>query len=91
LLSLALVLALLCVANAMEINDCTVVTQPGYYELAGNIVNYSAEKCIDISSDNVILDGNGYSIIGGGNNGKDSGIYVYRKNNITIMDLRVTG
>ncbi len=78
-------------SQAVEINDCTVITQPGYYELAGNIVNYSAEKCIDISSDSVILDGNGYSIIGGGNNGRDSGIYVNRKNNITIMDLRVTG
>ncbi len=78
-------------SQAVEISDCTVITQPGYYELAGNIINYSAEKCIDISSDNVILDGNGYSIIGGGNNARSSGIYMNYRNNITIMDLRVTG
>lgn len=54
-------------ATASAISGCSVISKPGSYYLAGNI-NYTqtAGACIEITADNVVLDGKGYKITGSG-------------------------
>ncbi len=79
-------------ANAEQITSCTVIDSPGYYVLTNDIINSSETYCINIQSNDVIFDGNGYII-----DGVDSGygIYVYGSltspyTNITIKNVAVT-
>lgn len=56
--------------------------------LGNNIFGLQSGKdyCIKISANDVVLDGNGFSITGSGNN---FGIYVIA-NNVTIRNLKVS-
>ncbi|MDW7989043.1 MAG: S8 family serine peptidase, partial [Archaeoglobaceae archaeon] len=49
-----------------EIEECIDITQPGYYKLGSNISGLQSGKkyCIGIFASNVVLDGNGFSLIG---------------------------
>ena len=49
-------------AAEFSINECTDITTPGHYYLTGNIS--SSGTCIRIMADNVVLDGNGYYVLG---------------------------
>ncbi|MFC7044773.1 NosD domain-containing protein [Halobacteriaceae archaeon GCM10025711] len=56
-----------------EIHDCTTITRPGSYVLAGNVTNgggqnftYISETCITIEADDVVLGGNGHMVDGMG-------------------------
>ncbi len=57
--------------NRKEIKSCTVIDEPGRYELTADIRNGGgtgiSQSCIEIRSGNVILDGNGHAIDGRGN------------------------
>lgn len=46
-----------------DISVCSTLASPGTYTLTANITNRETE-CFNISSNNVIFDGNGHSIIG---------------------------
>lgn len=48
----------------IEIGSCTQITSPGVYALNQSILDSSANTCVNISSNNVIFDGNGYTIDG---------------------------
>ncbi|MCC7570728.1 right-handed parallel beta-helix repeat-containing protein [Candidatus Micrarchaeota archaeon] len=52
-----------------EVTDCTVIYQPGTYRLCNNICTSqtaSGSTCLEIAASNVVLDGNGYNIVGTG-------------------------
>ena len=44
-------------AGATDIIGCTVINAPGTYDITANITNSTALYCIDIQSDDVIIDG----------------------------------
>lgn len=88
-------------AAPQEVTECTTIDSPGYYVLAGNITRDAPPEeqttCIDISADDVVLDGNGHEIEGnisvlgyarftvvGG-----AAIRAANASNITIRDVRV--
>lgn len=50
--------------GAEPIDGCTVIDEPGRYELTGNVTAESAEYCIRITASNVTFDGNGYTVDG---------------------------
>jgi len=52
--------------DAETINDCTVVDEPGEYELGGDISTDESGACLEIAADDVVLDGNGYAVTGPG-------------------------
>ncbi len=47
---------------SIEIGSCTTISSPGIYEIIHNITNNSASFCINITSEDVFLDGAGYTI-----------------------------
>lgn len=51
-------------SSSHAIAACTMISIPGNYYLVGNISASAAGACIYIKSDNVSLEGNGYSITG---------------------------
>jgi PGF-CTERM protein len=53
-------------ANENEIDDCTVIDEPGHYELGSDIQQDEPDSCILIRSGDVVLDGNGHAIDGPG-------------------------
>jgi hypothetical protein len=67
-----------------------MITQPGSYKLSGNLIVTSAGKDgIDINSDNVTLDLNGFTITGPGTRGPENGI-ASANQNITLRNGVVT-
>jgi parallel beta-helix repeat protein len=88
-------------AAPQEVTECTTIDSPGSYVLAGNITRDAPPEeqttCIEISADDVVLDGNGYEIEGntsyisypeytviGG-----AAIRAANVSNLTIRDVRV--
>ncbi len=45
-----------------DVAECTTITVPGYYILVNNIVSNRSDTCINITSSDVVFDGNGYTI-----------------------------
>ena len=91
-------------AASTPISDCQEITAEGEYHLANSIDNSTAEVCIYIKADNVILDGRGHYINGisstctVGNTdfpgGKSTdfarpGIAVKSQTNVTIKNVEV--
>ncbi len=70
------------------ISNCTNITEPGYYELCGNIsaVVGLGETCIDIQTNNVTLNGMNFSIVGANVTG-GSGTRIEDYNNSLITNL----
>ncbi|VVB89983.1 Periplasmic copper-binding protein (NosD) [uncultured archaeon] len=91
----AIIIAVLFAGEAgatIPISSCTTISSPGEYVLEINIINSSESTCINIISNDVILDGAGNSI-----DGVDTGnygVYVHDPmsalTNVTIKNLRVT-
>ena len=79
--------------SATDITDCTVIESPGYYEITENIINSTATYCINIQSNDVIIDGQEYYLDGvsPGDCEDDYRVGVYNKNhdNVTIKNLEV--
>ncbi|MFC1858875.1 right-handed parallel beta-helix repeat-containing protein, partial [Thermodesulfobacteriota bacterium] len=91
-------LMLMSVANAMELNSCQDITEPGEYILLNDVS--SDGTCFSITVDDVILDGNGYTIrydLSGDSthNDRHYGVSVIGKNivikNVRIIDGTETG
>jgi len=51
-------------AHAIDINDCTVISTSGTYNLVAHITDVTATKCIEITVSNVTLNGNDYQVTG---------------------------
>jgi parallel beta-helix repeat protein len=51
-------------SSAIPVAQCRVIDSPGTYELAGDITNATVDVCIDIRSDDVTLNGNGFAVDG---------------------------
>jgi len=63
-------------AEPTTVDSCTTITEPGVYELSDNLTNATANTtlfefdgvtvtgCVVIASDDVVFDGNGYSVVG---------------------------
>jgi len=82
----------LAVDGVVLINQATVmsaggfpytITQPGSYRLSGNLTVPAGPDGIDINTDNVTLDLNGFTITGGGSGG--NGVKTFN-NNITVKN-----
>jgi len=71
------------------ISSCTDISSSGYYYLTQNITGLLSGQyyCIGIFANDVVLDGNGYSLTGPGDG---YGIYVPRTN-VTVKNLAVSG
>ncbi|MCC7570884.1 right-handed parallel beta-helix repeat-containing protein [Candidatus Micrarchaeota archaeon] len=72
------------------ISECTEITEPGYYELCGDIdASYLVEYyavCIDILSDNVEIDGKGY-LMTGRISGRPEAIRIRNRNYVSIHNV----
>ena len=70
------------------IDDCTILSAPGEYELCGDIiVDYAIDNCINIQSDDVTLDCKGYGLFG--DHSSEIGMYFDRVSNSIIMNCQV--
>ena len=91
LMSILLVVAVcISAAEAASINDCTLISSPGYYSLSKSILNTATKPCINITASNVTLEGNGYTVDGVDSG---SGVYIYNSSgikSITIRNLTLT-
>ena len=91
---MVIVLLLAGAANAAtSISSCITISSPGEYILNMNILNSNFSSCINITSSNVILEGNGYIIDGVMGAVNIYGINVFNSTslkNITIRNLTVS-
>jgi parallel beta-helix repeat protein len=80
-------------AGAVNINSCTNINSSGTYTLTTDILNDGNNSCINITSSNVIFDGQGYTI-DGIRALTSRGVYVYNSTttltNVTIKNLTLT-
>ena len=79
---------------ATAITECQEITEPGEYYLAKDITDNTANVCIDIKADDVILDGKGHCIDGVTAAAYSCGIAATRVDtigdNVTIKNVEVT-
>lgn len=82
-----------------EIDSCTVVDEPGRYDVTDDLAAGGEGACLHVRSPDVVLDGNGNSIVGDGNedstgilvlNGTVGGDAGDPLTNVTVRDVRVT-
>lgn len=77
-----------------ELDDCTVIDEPGQYVLSGDIENAEAATCVRIESSDVHLDGAGHTL--DGTDAHDSigvlatGTEEVPLTNVTVRNLTVT-
>lgn len=50
--------------EATAVDSCAVVDEPGRYELTADVEGAATDACIQIASDDVVLDGNGHAVSG---------------------------
>jgi len=76
-----------------EIDSCTKIDSPGQYSLTADIQNSQKNTCITITANDVVLDGNGYTIDGVDTDGT-IGVELSQPEeeirNVTITDLTVS-
>jgi parallel beta-helix repeat protein len=79
---------------AMPISACITISSAGTYVLTQSIVNSTNSICINITSNNVVFDGSGYTIDGvkaTSTLGNTQGVYVYNSatalTNVTVKNL----
>ncbi len=70
-----------------ELNACSTVVQPGTYTISRNLA--AGRTCIIIDSDNVTLDGRGFSI-SGDNSANHYGIEVKAHGSIEIKNVKIS-
>ena len=75
--------------NVNAVSDCIVIKSPGYYFLTRDIRSESY-PCVNITTSNVIFDGNGHTLEG---SGFGRGISVYNSStmlsNVTIKNIKI--
>ncbi len=71
-----------------NISECMIIASPGVYSLSIDLTT-SENSCIEVRSDNVMIDGDGYEIasVSGG----IGGIWVENTSNLTISNLILKG
>ena len=62
-IALVFLYSLIFSVNATIISNCTTINSAGTYQLNQSIVTSSINPCIEIHADDVVLDGNGYSLL----------------------------
>lgn len=89
-------------ADATEIASCTVIDEPGRYELTADLQG-SGEVCVHVRADDVVVDGNGHVVRGEEPANNSAGVLVHNGSatdieqtatepeNVTVRDLRATG
>ncbi len=70
--------------SAQTISSCTTISSAGSYVLGADIKNNADTTCINITSNDVIFDGNGYTITG---NGTGNGIYINNARGVIVHNL----
>ena len=68
-----------------DITSCQIISAPGNYRLTSDILNSTATNCIEITADDVTLDGQGHTIDGTGSG--TYGIYISRA---SAYDTKIT-
>ncbi|MFC7046014.1 right-handed parallel beta-helix repeat-containing protein [Halobacteriaceae archaeon GCM10025711] len=93
-------------AGSTGIDSCTTISEPGTYDLTGDISNESATTCLHVTASDVVIDGNGHTVHG--THAEDelrtsAGIEIddgpagvdadesTTVSNVTVRDVRVTG
>ena len=71
---------------------CTVITDPGTYQVLGDIQGTPGITCINIQSSDVIIEGNGHTL--NGTTGNENGVYASaspaRISNVTVKNLTLS-
>ena len=71
-----------------EIDSCTVIDEPGEYEVVEDVRTDQEGSCIEIEAENVTIDGTGHTIAGPGAGGNGTGIDVDSEaRNVAIQNL----
>ena len=68
-----------------NVRECTVLSEPGYYRLCNDLHVASDERCLVVDSDDVIIDGNGFGIMG---DGTGMGVFSEGRRNLTVLNTR---
>ena len=74
-----------------SIDECRTIEQSGTYELSDTIEATDADRCLEIRSDGVVIDGNGHTLAGGDRDEGTVGIHVGGSENVQIQNVVVTG
>ena len=76
-------------SDTVQIDSCTRITDPGQYVLTADLENRPADRCIRISADDVVFDGDGHTVDGVGAFGS-GGVLVGGGSNVTVRNVVVT-
>lgn len=77
--------------RATRIDACTTITEPGRYELAGDVTHDASGICVRVQASNVTLDGRGYAIRGTGASGTIGVSIDEASEHVVVRNLTVTG
>ncbi|QLD90810.1 right-handed parallel beta-helix repeat-containing protein [Natronomonas salina] len=84
--------------NQNQITSCTVIDEPGDYQLANDITADSPTECIEVRGVEATIDGNGNAIVGPGATGDrdppNSGIVVNQSTtgtDLTVQNVNIEG
>ncbi|MFB6233364.1 MAG: right-handed parallel beta-helix repeat-containing protein [Haloarculaceae archaeon] len=88
---LALALAAGPAAAGTDVSGCTTIDSAGTYNLTTDVTNDSASTCINITTNDVILDGEGHVLDGSDTDSSSYGVEVAGvSSNVTVRDVNVT-
>ena len=77
--------------DATAITQCRTITEPGSYELTTDLTYSGSDNCISIAADDVVIDGNGHSIVydesASDTTYSGQGIIVSNHENVTIRGV----
>ncbi|WP_044956530.1 right-handed parallel beta-helix repeat-containing protein [Halomicrobium katesii] len=74
-----------------SIDECRTIEQSGTYELSGAIEATDVDRCLEIRSDDVVVEGNGHTLASGDRDEGTVGIHVGGSENVQIQNVVVTG
>lgn len=69
------------------VSSCQVISSPGVYVLNTDILDSSVTACINITSSDVVFDGQGHTI-DGVDSASTYGMYIYNSSNVTNVTLK---
>ena len=92
LLALGILVVILATGSAAAISSCQELNQSQTYQLENNIVKDTTKQCLEITADDLVLEGNGKEVNGVNRTADSAGIFVSDTNNVTVKNLgNVTG
>jgi PGF-CTERM protein len=77
-------------SSATEIDGCTTISEPGRYVLTGDVQYEETGACIEVASDDVVVDGAGNAITGQNETSDQIAIQVSSQSNVTVQDLEAS-